>query len=77
VEVYVQPFILLNERTGTTHGSPYWYDRHVPMLFMGAGIPPGRDPQRTSTVDFAPTLARLLGIPYPRDVDGRVLSLGR
>ena len=77
VEVHLQPFILVNQSTGTTHGSPYWYDRHVPMLFMGAGIPAGRDPQRVATVDFAPTLARLLGVPYPRDVDGRALSLGR
>jgi predicted AlkP superfamily pyrophosphatase or phosphodiesterase len=76
VEVYLKPLILAGER-GTTHGSPYWYDRHVPMVFMGAGIPAGRDPQRVATVDFAPTLARLLGVPYPRDVDGRALSLGR
>ena len=75
VEVHLAPFVLASER-GTTHGSPYWYDRHVPMVFMGADIPAGRDDQRTATVDFAPTLARLLGIPYPRDLDGRALALG-
>ena len=76
VEVHLAPLILAGER-GTTHGFPYWYDRHVPMLFMGAGIPAGRDPQRAATVDFAPTLARFLGIAHPRDLDGRALSLGR
>src|SRR5919106_2491962 len=63
VEVHLAPFILVNQRTGTTHGSPCWYDRHVPMLFRGTGIPAGRDPQRVAAVDFAPTLARLLGAP--------------
>ncbi len=76
VEVHLAPFVLAAER-GTTHGFPYWYDRHVSMVFMGPGIPAGRDDQRAATVDFAPTLARLLGIPYPRDLDGRVLALGR
>jgi predicted AlkP superfamily pyrophosphatase or phosphodiesterase len=76
VEVHLAPFLLGNEHTGTTHGSPYWYDRHVPMLFMGPGIPAGRDQQRAATVDFAPTLARFLGVTYPRDVDGRPLALG-
>jgi predicted AlkP superfamily pyrophosphatase or phosphodiesterase len=76
VEVYPAPFVLTNERTGTTHGSPYWYDRHVPMIFMGPGIPDGRDPARVATVDFAPTLARLIGVRYPSDLDGRPLTLG-
>ncbi|MGQ0715050.1 MAG: alkaline phosphatase family protein [Gemmatimonadaceae bacterium] len=75
VEVHLVPFVLGGER-GTTHGSPYWYDRHVPIMFMGAGIAGGRDETRVSTTDFAPTLARFLGIPYPRDVDGRALTLG-
>jgi hypothetical protein len=58
---------------GTGHGSPYWYDRHVPLLFMGAGVPAGRDTTRAATVDFAPTLARLLGVPVTGAVDGRAL----
>jgi hypothetical protein len=59
---------------GVDHGSPYWYDRHVPMLFVGPGIAPGRDATRASTTDFAPTLARLLGVPVPGDLDGRALA---
>jgi predicted AlkP superfamily pyrophosphatase or phosphodiesterase len=60
---------------GSGHGAPYWYDRHVPLIFMGPGISRANDPSRASTVDFAPTFAALLGIPYPRDLDGKVLSL--
>jgi predicted AlkP superfamily pyrophosphatase or phosphodiesterase len=59
---------------GTGHGTPYWYDRHVPLLFMGPGIAAGRDTTRAATVDFAPTLARLLGVPFPAAVDGHPLS---
>jgi predicted AlkP superfamily pyrophosphatase or phosphodiesterase len=59
--------------TGTTHGTPYWYDRHVPMVFMGAGIAAGRDTTRAATVDFAPTLARLVGVTPPSGLDGRAL----
>jgi arylsulfatase A-like enzyme len=73
VEVRFDPWFLDRE-LGGGHGSPYWYDRHVPMIFLGPGIPAGRDPVRASTVDFAPTLARLLGISYPDDLDGAPLT---
>jgi predicted AlkP superfamily pyrophosphatase or phosphodiesterase len=59
---------------GTSHGTPYWYDRHVPLLFMGPGIAPGRDATRAATVDFAPTFARLLRVPTPKELDGRPLT---
>jgi predicted AlkP superfamily pyrophosphatase or phosphodiesterase len=58
---------------GSSHGQTYWYDRHVPMIFMGPGISAARDPSRAATVDFAPTFSALLGIPYPKDLDGKVL----
>lgn len=57
----------------TSHSQGYWYDRRVPMIFMGPGIRSGRDTTRASTVDFAPTIAEMLRIPYPGDLDGRVL----
>jgi predicted AlkP superfamily pyrophosphatase or phosphodiesterase len=59
---------------GTGHGSPYWYDRHVPLAFMGPGFAAGRDTTRAATVDFAPTLARAIGVPVPAGVDGRSLA---
>ena len=65
---------LLTGPGGSSHGTPYFYDRHVPMIFMGPGIPHGRDTSRASTVDFAPTFAAILGIPYPNDLDGKPLK---
>ena len=73
VEFRFIPGILSLQR-GSSHGQTYWYDRHVPMIFMGRGIPPGRDPSRAATVDFAPTMSAILGIPFPKDLDGKVLS---
>jgi hypothetical protein len=73
VEVRYAEGYLIRER-GSTHGTPYWYDRHVPMIFLGPGIPAGRDATRVGTVDFAPTLARLSGISAPKDLDGRPLA---
>ncbi len=58
---------------GTHHGSIWHYDRHVPLVFMGAGIAPGVVADRAATVDIAPTLARLMGIAAPEDLDGAPL----
>ncbi len=55
------------------HGSPYLYDRHIPLILFGPGIEPGTVDERVSNVDVAPTLAELAGIAYPDDLDGRPL----
>ncbi len=61
----------------TTHGSPWDYDTHVPLVFAGPGTVPGEHLEYTRTVDMAPTLARLLGITPPDDLDGRALPVGQ
>ena len=58
-------------QTGTSHESPYWYDRHVPIMLLGSGVFPGVSDAPVYTVDFAPTLAGLAGILVPDDLDGR------
>jgi hypothetical protein len=58
-------------RTGTNHETVYWYDRHVPIAFIGAGVEAGVSDEAVYTVDFAPTLAGLAGIEVPEDLDGR------
>lgn len=58
-----------------THGSPWPYDRRVPLLFAGAPFRHGaRDEQPCSPADLAPTLAAALRIPPPAGATGRVLS---
>ena len=56
-----------------SHGSPYIYDRHVPLYFFGAGVKPGNSLQPVSTKDVAPTLADLAGIKFPKNLDGKPL----
>lgn len=55
------------------HGSPYAYDRRVPLYLLGAGVPHGVSDGLARTVDVAPTLAQLLGIPVPVPINGRSL----
>jgi predicted AlkP superfamily pyrophosphatase or phosphodiesterase len=58
---------------GTTHGSPYLYDRAIPLIFWGDGIEGARISGPARTVDIAPTLARRLGITPPSALDGQPL----
>lgn len=60
--------------TGTTHGSAYVYDTHVPVLFAGPNIRPGMYTNRVDVRDIAPTLSLLLGITAPAASQGRILS---
>jgi predicted AlkP superfamily pyrophosphatase or phosphodiesterase len=61
-------------RSTATHGSPYSYDTHVPLIMMGTGFRRGRYSQSASPGDIAPTLARLLNIHAPDCSNGRVLA---
>jgi predicted AlkP superfamily pyrophosphatase or phosphodiesterase len=60
--------------SGTTHFSPWNYDRHVPVLFMGPGIQPGRYAGTIAPNDIAPTLATMLDVQTPSGSSGRVLT---
>jgi predicted AlkP superfamily pyrophosphatase or phosphodiesterase len=68
-----QNHILRPAATGTSHGSPYRYDTHVPIVFFGVGVVAGEHTERARTTDIAPTLARILEINAPEDLDGRSL----
>lgn len=56
------------------HGSPWNYDRRVPMLFWWPGASGFEQSLPVETVDIAPTLAAVLGVPVPK-IDGRCLDL--
>lgn len=55
------------------HGTPYWYDTHVPVIIMGPGFKRGRYVRAIAPADVAPTLSYVLGIPKPNRSQGRVL----
>lgn len=71
--IQVEPTCLIKPGGGTTHGSPYEYDRAVPIVFYGPWFERGIVNGRARTIDIAPTLAAKLNLQYPRDVDGQPL----
>jgi len=59
--------------TGTTHGSPYRYDTHVPLIFYGKNIPQGKTYQPITITDITPTLAAMLHIQEPNTCIGNII----
>jgi predicted AlkP superfamily pyrophosphatase or phosphodiesterase len=58
-----------------THGSPWDYDRRVPIAFWRKGFPPAAREDAVETVDIMPTLAAMLGLPIAAPaIDGKCLS---
>jgi len=58
-----------------THGSPWDYDRRVPILFWRTGARPNDRPEAVATVDIMPTLAAMLGLSIDASkIDGRCLA---
>ncbi len=58
---------------GASHGEPYDYDAHVPLIIVGETVNKGTYAVEASPVDIAPTLSALLGIEFPAGREGRVL----
>jgi predicted AlkP superfamily pyrophosphatase or phosphodiesterase len=59
---------------GTTHGSPYAYDTHIPVLFYGSGIRKGSSSAYHTVTDIAPTISLLLNIRFPNGNTGRPVT---
>ncbi len=60
---------------GTTHGSAYSYDTHVPLLWYGYSIKPGSSVDPVNITDIAPTLALLLNIQFPNGCTGKPIQV--
>lgn len=60
--------------TGSTHGSGYTYDTHIPILFYGAGVKAGSSAQFHTITDIAPTLATILKIKFPSGCTGQPVA---
>jgi hypothetical protein len=61
-----------------THGSPWNYDRQVPIIFWRGGMNGFEQPMPADTVDIAPTIAPFIGVTIaPGEIDGRCLDLDR
>jgi predicted AlkP superfamily pyrophosphatase or phosphodiesterase len=64
------PGFISYSKTGSTHGSGFNYDTHVPLIFYGFGINKGETVERTEITDVAPTISSLLNISFPNGAIG-------
>lgn len=78
VVVQKENWYLVGDKTRNTpvatHGAPYSYDTHVPVIIMGRGVARGRYTKPATPADIAPTLAAILGVRPPSNAKGRVLA---
>jgi predicted AlkP superfamily pyrophosphatase or phosphodiesterase len=72
INVVVEPYYLF-EAKGTSHGMPFQYDAHIPLIFFGDWVKPGRYHFNVAANDIAPTLTTLLDVETPSGSVGRVL----
>ena len=74
LQVIYKPQWFENWRLGTTHGLWNPYDAHIPLVFMGWGIKPGKLNREVYMSDIAPTLGALLKIQMPNASIGDVIT---
>ncbi|WP_439128503.1 alkaline phosphatase PafA [Polaribacter sp.] len=68
------PATLTSGRKGTSHGSGYSYDTHIPIIFYGNGIKKGKSAKKYTIIDIAPTISNLLKIEAPNSTSGKVVE---
>ncbi|QEL19048.1 alkaline phosphatase family protein [Limnoglobus roseus] len=67
VYVLLKPYYLSSATlgTGTTHGSPWEYDTHVPLVVYGTGVTPGVRAERVAPLAAAAVLSKAAGVTPP------------
>lgn len=60
--------------TGTSHGTTYSYDTHVPLIFFGWNIKPGETHDRKVITEIAPTIAQKINVSFPNGTEAQVLT---
>jgi len=79
-DVYIQlksGWLDTNYPTGTSHGSPYNYDTHVPLIFYGWNVPQGETSRKTTIPQIAPTISNMLNIPLPSGSEANILQFNK
>jgi hypothetical protein len=59
---------------GTSHGTPYAYDTHVPAIFYGWHIKHGESYDKKGITEIAPTLAQKIKVAFPSGTEAKVLQ---
>ena len=71
----IQKKYWITSTTGTTHGSPYDYDAHIPLILSNGKTESKIRKDYLRSVDIAPTLAKILDIKYPKNLDGKTIKI--
>nr|WP_294850207.1 alkaline phosphatase family protein [uncultured Sphingomonas sp.] len=72
---YIMPIPVPTKGYAATHGSPWDYDRRVPIIFWRKGMTPANRDDWGDTVDIMPTLAAAIRLPLAKNsTDGRCLA---
>jgi hypothetical protein len=70
----LEPGWLTGGAKGTSHGTGFTYDTHVPILFYGWNVKAGSSTRYTTITDIAPTLSMMLGIRLPNGATGQPIQ---
>lgn len=73
-QILYNPSWVENYTQGATHGTPYAYDTHIPLLFMGWRITPHDDYDQIYMTDIAPTISAMLHIQEPSGSIGKPIT---
>ena len=68
------PSTISYNKKGSTHGSGYSYDTHIPVIFYGNGIKKGSSKKKYTITDIAPTISNLLQIEFPNGNTGNIIN---
>lgn len=60
--------------TGTSHGTTYTYDTHVPLIFYGWKIKKGESFEKKEITQIAPTISQKIKIQFPNSTEAEVLE---
>ena len=74
VMIIPDPATIVYSKKGSTHGSGFTYDTHVPIMFYGRGIQTGSSKSFVSIIDIAPTISNLLQISFPNGSSGNIIK---
>ncbi len=71
IQFLVKPSWFDGSSKGTTHGAWNPYDSHIPLVWYGWGVKPGKTNRETYMTDIAPTIAAMLRIQMPNGCVGK------
>lgn len=75
VLLVLDPAWIEYSHTGTTHGSGYTYDQHVPLVWYGWKVQQGATADKIAITEIASTISSLLGISFPNGSNAEVIKI--